>query len=137
MMADETANIRQAFESLLNGVTDIPSIAWENITFTPTSQTSYIKPRLVPTRREPAVRGLSPQLLYQGYFLVECFVAKGQGPKAGDDLAAKVLEAFEATTDIGPDANTKIHIRYAERDLADDVGDYYKVPVRIGYQLYK
>lgn len=136
-MADQTPEIRKAFETVLSNISGIPDIAWENVTFTPNNPDSYVKPRLVPTRREPSPLGLNPQLLYQGYFLVECFVQKGQGPSAGDALAAKVLEAFEATTDIGPDANTKIHIRYAERDLADDAGPYYKIPVRIGYQHYK
>lgn len=136
-MADETANIRTAFETLLSDITDIPAIAWENVSFDPDNTNSYVKPRLVPVMREPAARGLNPQLLYRGYFLVECCVPKGKGPSAGDDLAAKILEEFEATTDIGPNADTKIHIEYAERDLAEDIGAYYCVPVRIGYQLYK
>lgn len=134
-MADLTPNIRQSFETALAAVADLPDIAWENITYKPVDIEPYIKPRLVPTRREPSSLGLNPQFLYQGYFLIECFTPEGQGPAAGDALAAEILEAFEATTDLVVGSN-KIHFRYAERDLGATKGAHYMVPVRIGYQLY-
>ena len=134
-MASIYPEIRATFETALAAITDIPSIAWENVTFSPTTNEPYIKCRMVPTIREPAVRGLNPQMYYQGYYLIECFVPEGLGPSAADDLADKIIDAFEATTDISL-GGTNILIRYAERDLGVPEGSHFMVPVRIGYQIY-
>lgn len=135
-MASVYDDIRSAFEVALNNVTDVPSIAWENVSFTPTAGQSYVKPRLLPTRREPAVRGTNPQMYYQGVFRVECYVPEGNGPAAGDDLADKIIEAFEATTDLSHNT-TFVSIRYAERELGDIDGAFYMIPVNIGWYCYK
>ena len=129
------SEIRATFETALKAIVDLPDVAWENVTFTPTTDEPYVKCRMIPTLREPAVRGLNPQMYYQGYYLIECFVPKGLGPSAADELADKIIDAFEATTDISL-SGTNIHIRYAERDLGVPEGAHFMVPVRIGYQIY-
>lgn len=134
-MASVYEEIRAAFEVNLSAVTDLPTVAWENVTFNPTSDAPYVKVRMVPSRREPAVRGLNPSMYYQGYFLVECCVPEGVGPSQGDDLADKIIDAFEATTDV-TNSGTTLSIRYAERDLGVQEGSHYCVPVRIGWYLY-
>ena len=135
-MASVYDDIRSALEVELNNVTDVPSIAWENFSFTPAAGVSYVKPRLLPTRREPAVRGTNPQMYYQGVFRVECYVPEGNGPSAGDDLADKIIDAFEATTDLSFNT-TFISIRYAERELGTIEGAHYMIPVNIGWYCYK
>jgi hypothetical protein len=135
-MASIYDDIRAALEVKLSTVTDIPSIGWENAQFSPTTGQSYVKPRLIPTRREPAVRGTNPQMYYQGLFRIECYVPEGFGPSAGDDLADKIMEAFEATTDVSQ-GNTIVSIRYAEREQAEIDGPFYMIPVNIGWYIYK
>lgn len=134
-MASIYDDIRAALESTLNSVTGLPSIAWENVQFNPTTGQSYVKPRLIPTRREPAVRGTNPQMYYQGIFRVDCYVPEGAGPAAGDDLADKVIDAFEAATDVSY-GGTIVSIRYAEREQADIDGPFYMIPVIIGWYIY-
>jgi hypothetical protein len=134
-MASIYDNIRAALETTLNSVDSIPSVAWENVQFKPTTGQSYIKPRLLPTRREPAVRGTNPQMYYQGVFRVECFVPEGEGPAAGDDLADSIIEAFEAATDVSY-GGTIVSIRYAEREMAEVDGPFYVIPVNIGWYIY-
>jgi len=134
-MASIYEEIRATFEVTLNSVVGIPSVAWENVSFTPTTNSPYIRVRMVPTVREPAVRGLNPQMYYQGYFLVECCVPEGNGPATGDDLADLIIDAFEATTDL-TNAGTTLSIRYAERDLGTQQGSHYCIPVRIGWYIY-
>lgn len=135
-MASIYDNIRAAFEVNLAAVSGIPSIAWENVSFNPDTDQSYVTCRMVPVIREPAVRGVNPQMYYQGYFLVECCVPEGKGPSSADDLADSILDAFEATTDISY-SGTTISIRYAERDLGVQEGGHYRVPVRIGWYIYQ
>ena len=134
-MASIYPEIRATFETALNAIVGLPDVAWENVTFEPTTNQPYIKCRMIPTVREPAVRGLNPQMYYQGYYLIECFVPEGLGPSAADDLADLILDTFEATTDVSLNG-TDLHIRYAERDLGTPEGAHFMVPVRIGYQIY-
>jgi hypothetical protein len=135
-MASIYDDIRAALEVKLGSITDVPSIGWENLQFSPTTGQPYLKPRLIPTRREPAVRGINPQMYYQGIFRIECYVPEGVGPAAGDDLADKIMEAFEATTDVSQ-AGTIVSIRYAEREQAEIDGPFYMIPVNIGWYIYK
>ena len=135
-MASIYDDIRAALEVKLSTITDVPSIGWENAQFSPTTGQPYLKPRLMPTRREPAVRGTNPQMYYQGIFRIECYVPEGAGPSAGDDLADKIMEAFEATTDVSQ-GSTIVSIRYAEREMAEIDGPFYMIPVNIGWYIYK
>ena len=160
-MASIYDDIRAALETTLNSVVDIPSVGWENAQFSPTTGQSYLKPRLIPTRREPAVRGINPQMFYQGIFRIECYVPEGNGPAAGDDLADKIIDALEATSSIyynnvtdalltqseafivlqsGArvllDEVTHVSIRYAEREMAEIDGPFYMIPVNIGWYIY-
>jgi len=129
-------DIRATFEVNLAAVSGVPDIAWENVSFTPDTSQSYIRTRMVPTVREPAVRGLNPQMYYQGYFLVDCCVPEGNGPNAADTLADTIIDAFEATTDISHNS-TILSIRFAERDLGTQEGSHFCVPVRIGWYIYQ
>tara|TARA_R110000868_G_scaffold406268_1_gene686534 strand:- start:54 stop:461 length:408 start_codon:yes stop_codon:yes gene_type:complete len=135
-MASIYDDIRAALETSLSSVTDVPSVGWENVQFSPTTGQPYVKPRLIPTRREPAVRGTNPQMFYQGIFRVECYVPEDNGPAAGDELADKIIDAFEATTDVSY-SGTIVSIRYAEREMAEIDGPFYMIPVNIGWYIYK
>tara|TARA_R110000851_G_scaffold147401_1_gene287280 strand:+ start:607 stop:1014 length:408 start_codon:yes stop_codon:yes gene_type:complete len=135
-MASIYDDIRAALETTLSSVTDVPSVGWENVQFSPTTGQPYVKPRLIPTRREPAVRGTNPQMFYQGVFRVECYVPEDNGPSAGDELADKIIDAFEATTDVSY-SGTIVSIRYAEREMAEIDGPFYMIPVNIGWYIYK
>jgi len=134
-MASIYDDIRAALEVKLTSIADLPDVAWENLTFTPTTGQSFVKPRLVPTVREPAVRGLNPQQYYQGIFRVDCFVPEGLGPRAADDLADKIIDAFEATTDV-TNGSTIVSIRYAEREQGMPDGAFFMVPVNVGWYIY-
>ncbi len=134
-MASIYDDIRAALETHLSNIAGLPDVAWENLTFSPTTGQSYVKPRLIPTVRQPAVRGLNPQIYYQGIFRVDCFVPEGLGPAAADDLADKIIDAFEATTDV-TDGSTTVSIRYAEREQGMPDGAHFMVPVNIGFYIY-
>jgi hypothetical protein len=134
-MSSIFVDIRRGLEYELSQVSGIPSIAYENVSFDPTTGTSWVRPTFIPTSRRPAVRGTSPQQLYTGIFRVDCFVAEGSGPLAGDNLANSIIEAFEATTDITFNSKT-ISIDYAEREEGRLSSPWYFIPVTIGWYIY-
>jgi len=134
-MASIYEDIRKALEVRLSAVSGVPAIAWENITFEPTTGQPYIKPRLIPTQRVPAVRGLNPQMYYQGLLRVECFSPEGLGPRGADDLADLIMDNFEATTDIS-EGSVIVSVDYAEREQGSSDGTHFMVPVNIGWYIY-
>lgn len=135
-MADITPDIRRVFEYHLNSLSgSLPPISWENVEFEPSTDTGYIEPRLVPSDRRPAVRGLNPQTRYLGYYLIEIHSPKGLGPNGADEVASTLIEYFEQTTDLSYGGYT-VSLRYAERDLGVPEGAFYTVPVRIGYYIF-
>ena len=140
-MASIQNDIRAALESKLAATSGLPVIAYENVAFEPTTGTSFLKVQYLPTVTRPAVRGLNPQLRYQGVFSVTVFAPEGKGPATADDYANKVIDAFAATTDISftnGDAETIIvSIDYAERQQGMVDSPWYFVPINIGWYIYK
>ena len=134
-MADIHSTIRAALESNLSSITDVPSIAYENVPFTPTTGENYIKVTFLPTSRRPAVRGLDPQQRYDGVFAIDCYVPEGAGPAAADTLAKNVMDAFEATTTLTHNSQS-VSIDYAERMTGVHDSPFYFVPVSIGWYAY-
>lgn len=134
-MADIHKEIRATLESNLSLITDVPSIAYENVSFTPTTGESYIQVATIPTTRRPAVRGLNPQQRYDGIFTIDCYVPEGAGPSAADTLAKNVMEAFEATTSLTLNDFT-VHIEYTERSRGIVDSPFFFVPVSIGWYAY-
>ena len=134
-MANIDKDIRAALESQLTNITDVPSIAYENVSFSPTTGTSYIQASYAPLTRRPAARGLSPQQRDEGLFFINCYAPEGSGPSAGDTLAKNVMEAFEATTKLTHNSKT-VYIDYAERQLAFVDSPWYVVPVTIAWYAY-
>jgi len=138
-MASIYNDIRAALENKLATTSNLPlGIAYENVSFSPTTGTDYLQTFFIPTSRRPAVRGLNPQQRYQGIFSVNIYTPEGNGPAAADALANTVLEAFEATTKISysGDETITVSIDYAERQQGFLDAPWYYVPINIGWYVY-
>jgi hypothetical protein len=132
-------DIRAALENKLANTASLPSgIAYENVSFSPTTGTSYLQTFFIPTSRRPAVRGLNPQQRYQGIFSVNVYTPEGNGPAVADSLANTILETFEATTKISysGDETITVSIDYAERQQGFLDAPWYYVPINIGWYVY-
>lgn len=140
-MASIHNEIRAALETHISTTADLPTIAYENVVFEPTTGTSFIRVKYLPTVTRPAVRGLNPQLRYQGVFAVTVFTPEGNGPSTADDYVNKVINAFQATTDISftnaQSQTIKVSIDYAERQQGLIDSPWYYVPINIGWYIYK
>lgn len=138
-MAVIFTDIRAALEKELVDA-NIASIAHENVSFDPSTGTSYLEPLFIPTERRPSTRGTGPQMLYRGVFRVLCHAKEGAGPGAADSLANSVMGAFEAATDItytnASNETILVSIDYAERRRGLLDTPWYTVPVNIGWYIY-
>ena len=140
-MASIHNDIRAALETHISTTANLPTIAYENVVFEPTTGTSFNRVQYLPTVTRPAVRGLNPQLRYQGVFAVTVFTPEGNGPSTADDYVNKVINAFQATTDISftnsQSQTFKVSIDYAERQQGLIDSPWYYVPINIGWYIYK
>lgn len=142
-MASIHSDIRAALETHISasGLNLPTSIAYENVVFTPTTGTSFMKVEYLPTLNRPAVRGINPQLRYQGVFSVMVFTPEGNGPATADDYVNKVINRFAVTTDISftnaQNETIKLSIDYAERQQGLIDSPWYYVPINIGWYIYK
>lgn len=130
--------LRAAFETKLASITDLPVVSWENVDFSPTTGSAYIKIKYIPLSQDPAHLGVLPQLKYEGIFRIDCVVPFGNGPFDGDNLTQDVLDTFRATTDITSPSGIKVSIRYADREQGEKLNDgpFYKITVNIGWHCY-
>ena len=139
-MASIHKDIRAALESHLNNTANLPAIAYENVAFTPVVGTSFIKSQYVPTSTKPAVRGLNPQLRYQGIYSVTVFAPEGAGPNEAEGYINTIIESFAATTDItftnGDGDTFKVSIDYSERQQGMIDSPWYFTPINIGWFIY-
>jgi hypothetical protein len=118
-MASIYNDIRAALENKLANTSNLPAgIAYENVSFSPTTGTSYLQTNFLPTLRRPAVRGLNPQQRYDGVFVVTAYTP--------------------ATTKISysGDETITVSIDYAERQQGFLDAPWYYVPINIGWYVY-
>ena len=141
-MASIYNDIRAALETRLSNISNIPSIAYENVPFTPVVGTSYVQSKFIPTLRRSAVMGSpNPEQRYQGVYAVTPHTPEKLGPSVADDLSNDIIESFEATTDISFTNSSNetiiVSIDYAERQQGFLDSPWYYVPINIGWYIYK
>jgi len=139
-MSSIYTDIRAALETRLGDTASIPDIAWENVSYSPTTGSPFIKPMFSPTSRRPAVRFTNPQKHYLGIFTLLCHYPENQGPGASQRVVDTLVERFDATTDVSytnADSETIIlSLEYAEQKNPYSNPPWFVTPIIIGWQLY-
>lgn len=133
--------IRAALESEIANISGIPSAsnrAWENARFEPATDpmTTWIQMRLDPLESRPAVRGINPQILYEGLFTVTIFAPQKTGPAAAETLADAIRDAY-TVNDTFTSGSTTVRIRYSERDPGFSDGPWFAIPVVVSWYTYR
>ena len=134
-MASIHNDIRAALETHISTTANLPTIAYENVAFEPTTGTSFVKVQYLPTITQPAVRGLNPSQRYGGIYAVTVYCPEGNGPGVADGIANTVIENFEAATDVSLN-DFNVSIDYAERQQGFLDTPWYYIPINIGWYIY-
>jgi len=135
-MSSTYKEIRVALETHLANMPSVPDIAWQNVDYTPTTGTPFIKFQFQPTSRRPAVRGPSPQHRYQGICTFLLHYPENVGPGASQDVVDAVVDRFEATTDL-TESGTNVSIDYVEQNTPYHSPPWFVTPVTVGWYSYK
>lgn len=122
-MASRYSEIRPALETYLNETADIPTIAWDNVEYSPTTGTPFIKAQFQPTSRRPSVIGTDPNNRTQGLMTLLLHYPKGTGSKTSQDTCDTLIDRFEAYTDIAYNKTTDTLLTEDGFDLLLESGD--------------
>lgn len=133
-------NIRACLDDRLNSAVGLPTIANQNVLYVPTTNTPFLKTTFVPTLRRPAVRGLSPQQRYDGFYNILICTPEGVGSGGAYTIADQLLGLFEATLDLPhpdyPVTDTIVHIDFSELDNSFLDIPYFCTPVNVSWYCY-
>jgi hypothetical protein len=129
------SDIRTALETRLYNTSNIPVVAWENVDYSPTTGTPFIKFQFQPTSRRPAVRGTNPQMRYQGLVTLLVHQPENEGPINTEELVDDLVSRFDATTDISYNG-IFVRIEYTERQNSYLSKPWYVTPIRIAWYSY-
>lgn len=88
----------QAIRNILNGrlstMGGLPSVAWENVSFTPVPTTSHIRVNFLPSPTRPAANHKSAMDFESGIYQVDVYAPQDQGPNPAGALAEAVRAHF-------------------------------------------
>lgn len=127
--------IRSALEQRLASTSGLPAIAWENVPYSPTTGTPYLKPQFIPVTRRQAAMATTPPHYYRGIFRVLCYQPEGQGPGASQNLVDTLIDRFETTTDITSNGIT-VSIEGVQQESSYINSPWYVTPVTVSWFIY-
>jgi len=132
--------ILAALESRLASIEGVPAIAYENVNYSPTVGTPFLRTRFVPIDRRTPFYGQMPNgkpfmQRYVGLFQVVLNYPEGQGQKPTNTMANLICDRFEATTDI-QFQDIAITINRTERMRGFPESPWFKTPVNIHWTCF-
>lgn len=126
------SDIAGALRTRLNSLPGAPPIAWENINYTPSSKTLYLRATMLPIPTIQASLGDDGKDLHEGIFQVDVFIPDGQGRSTWPDAIA---DHFKRGTVLTQNSVT-VRIKNASIGTAFKEENFYQVPVTIDYQSF-
>lgn len=94
-MSAPYAAIRSAFATRLLAFPAVPSIAWENVPFTPTAGQPYLKPVLIPGEPFQAELGTDGLNMHPGLYQISIFYPEGGGVGGLETLKNGLIDHFK------------------------------------------
>lgn len=134
-MASTHKRIRSVLEARLNSTPNIPVIAWENVSYEPSTNTPFIKPMFQPVLREQASMAQTPPHFYRGLFTILCHQPEGIGPGASETLADTLVERFDTNTNL-VDGDLVVSIRAAQQESSYTNSPWFITPVTVRWYTY-
>lgn len=91
-------DIQAALNDRLSDEFPAMPIAWENVSYTPTLGTPYLRAHWFPVESKPITLGSSPFIERKGFFQIDCVYPAGQGWGDARSKVAEIVAAFPPRT---------------------------------------
>lgn len=128
-------DIRRALEKHLSAISGIPSIAYENRAFTPTTGTEWVRSTVQFQNTRQDTLGTNGIEKYEGLYLIDLFYPEGGGPGDADTMADTIKAQFDPG-DIFTENGKRIRVEYSERGQGRNESPWYFVPVSVRWYSY-
>ncbi len=86
--------IRNALNARLNTLPSLPSVAWENIAFTPKTTETHLRVNFLPAPTRPAANHKSAMDFESGIYQIDVYSPQDQGPNPASDVAESIRQHF-------------------------------------------
>lgn len=124
--------ISGALETKLATWVNIPTVAYENESYTPIIGTRYLRAYNVPSIAQPNTLGDPGSSLIYGTFYLDLMNPAGEGRGTGDELADELIQVFKKGTVITL-TGLNIHVITSGRETSQSETDWYMIPIRVKY----
>jgi hypothetical protein len=129
-------DINAALTNHLNTMTGKPSIAWENVEFTPVKGTLYIRPTLLPGDSIPATIGTAGHDINRGVYQIDIFAPPNDSTKAALDMADLISTRFKHGSVLTSNSVTVEIQSVSRRPALNDPNGWYKLMIEIVYYSF-
>lgn len=127
--------IRSAFVQKLQAFPTLPSVAWENVAFTPVKGSPYIKPALLPGEPSQAECGEAAQNMHPGVYQISIYAPAGGGSGEIGTLRDSLLDHFKRGTVLNY-MGVSVTITRAFPGPVIQETDWQHVPLSIYFRVY-
>lgn len=86
--------IRNALNARLSTLSSLPSVAWENVAFTPKTTETHLRVNFLPAPTRPAANHKSAMDFESGIYQIDIYAPQDQGPNPASDLAERIRRHF-------------------------------------------
>lgn len=127
-------DIQAALDTKLAALAGVPDIAWENVSYTPTSGTSFIRPTNIPTDANRVVLATRIQRI-SGIYQIDIFTEAEKGAGACNTLVDSIFDHFNGVETL-TSGTTVIAISNLARTTIGDMSDWFMCSITINYFVY-
>ena len=132
--------ILAALEKRVLDLQGVPSVAWENVKFTPTTGQPYIQTRFRPSGRRSAFVGVGTvgkhlSQRYVGIFQLKLYYPESRGQKPTNTIVNEICDKFDAGTDLSHDG-VYVTISQTERMRGINESPWFITPVNVHWYSY-
>lgn len=131
-MSTVFASISAALDARLNAMAALPPVAWQNVSFTPTSGVLYLRPTLLPAPTVQAGLGDIGLDAYQGIYQIDIFAAVGGGRGLAEAQADLIGDQFKRGTSL-TSGGISVRLRDVSRTAGIVDGDRFAISISINY----
>ena len=132
-MASHFLDIAAALDGHLEDMVGSPPVSWQNVEFTPTIGTTYIRPTLMPGDSVPETFDDDMNI---GVYQIDIFVEAGASKVALYEMADTLADRFKVDTQLTYNGVT-VQIKTVSQKAAINNDDgWYQMPIEIVYYAF-
>lgn len=128
-------NVRRALEKALAAVASIPAIAYDNVNYTPTRGTPFVRASLGPASCRQSTMGANGLRRYEGVFFIDLFYPLGTGSKDAETMAEAITEVFKSGTKL-VEGSQSVDIDYCEPSKSMNEDAWFHLPLAVSWYAY-